>query len=75
MIKAHHSGIQLLESLLECYLTHILEQNFTVISTSFFLSLLSGFEREIFKAQIIEYTNSDSLVFTGQFALQCIAND
>lgn len=41
MIKAHHSAIQLLESLLECCLTHILEQNFTVISTSFFLHLLS----------------------------------
>lgn len=75
MIKAHHSGIQLLESLLECYLTRILEQNFTVISTSSFLSLLSGFERGIFKAQIIEYNKSDSLVLRGQFALQCIGND
>lgn len=43
MKKAHHSGIQLLESLLECYLNSILEQNFTVISTSFFLSLLFFF--------------------------------
>lgn len=43
MKKAHHSGIQLLESLLECYLNSILEQNFTVISTSFFLSLLFVF--------------------------------
>lgn len=74
MIKAHHSGIQLLESLLECYLTHILEQNFTVISTSFFLDLLSGFEREIFKPEIIEYNKSYSLVFRGQFALQFIGN-
>lgn len=75
MIKAHHSGIQLLESLLECYLTHILEQNFSVTSTSVFLSLLFQYERGIFKAQIIEYNKSDSLVFRGQFALQCIGND
>lgn len=40
MIKSHHSGIQQLESLLECYLNSILEQNFIVISTSFFLSPL-----------------------------------
>lgn len=72
MIKAHHSSIQLLESLLERYLTRILEQNFSVISTSFFLSLLFRYERGIFKVQIIEYNKSDSLVFRGQFALQCI---
>lgn len=49
MIKAHHSGIQRLESLLGCYLNSILKQNFIVISTSFFLSPLFVLKEEYSK--------------------------
>lgn len=76
MIKAHHSGIQQLESLLlkQCFRTEFHTNKYFLLPefvSFFFFSL----ERGIFRAHVIEYNKSDSLVVRGQFALQSIGND